>query len=288
MDKYVETVVLTNLAEKGKGKRRASFEIRRSNIARHNAVAIQLIVPGQFLTMPGTWDSTLDGPRAGVPPPFKPRSEVLSEFSKMQRKLYLVTRDGCLLPHYSWGSRGAGNIAKGYQLMMDAYYGWRPEGGGVGVAEVSNSRGWSEVLQASHLCHLGPACCNPTHVIAEPRWRNLKRNYCGVVDGVCDCCQGLPEPWNKFPCLHSYRSLDYDAVTAMPGMILTDPNQVREALDNFDCPGFFRIPDTSASPLAGVYVENVHWKFISDSEFSKITDADAIAAAKLNAKRAKK
>lgn len=235
METYTENVILLESPGAGKGKRRASFEIRRSNIVKHKAVAVRLIPPETYLSMPGTWQQTLDGD-AVVVPELKPREVTSNAFDKMQRKLYRVTDEGCLIPHSSWAMRSEGNIDKGYQLMMDAYYGWRPAGGGLGVAEVTNRFGWSEVTQASHLCHSGPMCCNPTHCIAEPRWRNLKRNYCGST-GVCDCVQGIEAPWSNFQCLSAYRRRNIEDLT-----FLSDPEEIRGVLDNFNCPGFFQNP----------------------------------------------
>lgn len=48
-----------------------------------------------------------------------------------------------------------------------------------------DERGWPVGHEISHLCHWG-VCCNPAHMVAEPRWKNWKRLYCGA-SGRCDC-----------------------------------------------------------------------------------------------------
>jgi hypothetical protein len=271
--------------EKGGGKRRASFEVRRSHIVSHGAVAVRLIQPSQYRVMPGLWQIDLDG-NAFNPPPLKDRAATSDAFDKMQRKLYRITSDGCMIPHYSWAMRGAGNIDKGYQLVLDAFYGWRPAGGGGHVDERLNSFGWSEMLQASHLCHMGPMCCNPTHVIAEPRWRNFKRNYCGSA-GVCDCRQGLLPPWDSFQCLNRYRFRDIETIDTGGVTFLQSPFQIRATLNKDNLNGFFlpAAPDQVDDPWTNRFVENVHWEFIGDDEIGEIAAQDAVQAAKVTAKR---
>lgn len=283
MDFYKETVVFEAHPEKGKGKRRASFEVRRSNIMSHSAIAVRLLVPPEYLQMPGTWRRTLDGAVFQVPN-LKQREATVRDFDKMNRKLYRVTNEGCMIPHYSWGMRSAGNVDKGYQLVMDASYGWRPAGGGAGQVELLNSFGWSEVLQASHLCHMGPMCCNPSHVIAESRWRNLKRNYCGCA-GQCDCCQGLPDPLDQFPCIAPYRSRDYQSIEQGGTEFITRPADVRNALDNYSLPGFFHSENPELSGWADKFIEGTHWEFIDEEEIRAWAAEDRQKAAELTVKR---
>jgi len=283
MDLYKQNAVLAEHLAAEKGKKRASFEIRLDHIIEDQAVPVTLIVPATYVAMPGTWSTTLDGVPYQVPA-LKQLNTTRDAFDKVQRKLYRVTEEGCLIPHFSWAKRGEGNTNKGYQLMMDAYYGWRPAGGGRGVAEVTNSFGWSEVLQASHLCHNGPMCCNPCHVIAESRWRNLKRNYCGSNNFVCDCVQGLSPPYNTFSCLNIYRTREISDLT-----FVTEPDDIREALNILQCPGFFQpvAGQLPAVPIANRFVENVHWRFLSDDEIARFASADALAATKLKRARTK-
>ena len=49
----------------------------------------------------------------------------------------------------------------------------------------TNHHGWPTTTEISHRCHW-PDCCAPDHLVAEPRWKNWKRNYCGY-NGKCDC-----------------------------------------------------------------------------------------------------
>lgn len=265
----------------GKGKRRASAEVRKSQVAKHGAVGVRLIVPRRYCTMPGTLQ-TLDGDNLQRPA-LKPESSTRAEFDKVQRKLYRVTRNGCLIPHRNWCLRGQGTTDKGYQLMMDAYYGWRPSGGGHGQGpDLRNSRGWPEVLQASHLCHEGPSCCNPTHVIVEPKWRNVKRNYCGSA-GQCDCSLGIVQPWNQFPCIQSYRNVEYDDLPEED--FVTDENDIRNALDNYDCPGFFHSDHADQQNLRNQFVLGTHWEFVGAEELAEVAAADLAVAENLVKRR---
>jgi len=66
----------------------------------------------------------------------------------------------------------------------------RGDGGGGGGGGGGDAHGWPTDMVLSHLCHM-PACCNPAHLVAEARWRNQKRVYCGRT-GSCDC--GMDPP----------------------------------------------------------------------------------------------
>ena len=61
---------------------------------------------------------------------------------------------------------------------------------------VFNHVGWDATLEWTHLCHRS-GCCNPTHVVVEPFWKNQKRNFCGLR-GSCDC-------GNSPKCLRRYQ-----------------------------------------------------------------------------------
>ena len=85
-------------------------------------------------------------------------------------------------------TRTFGTVAKEGQrdTKISAYYFL----GGPPPRQEMHPHGWPTEMQVSHRCHRKD-CVSPLHVIWEPQWKNLKRNYCGA-DGSCDC--GMTPP----------------------------------------------------------------------------------------------
>jgi len=127
--------------------------------------------------------------------------QTLSLWRSIEKKGFLVTRNGCLIPapcHQSGNSKKK----PAYETAMKLFCGRSKDPGTVGTV---NAFGWPAEEQLSHLCH-DDACCCYKDLEVVPQWKNLKRNYCGI-DGVCDC--GL-EPKCKYRYLPSNVARDYD------------------------------------------------------------------------------
>jgi len=113
-------------------------------------------------------------------------------FNNMQEVGFLVTTSGCILPYENFRTSSK-KRPKGHKISAYYFFGTPP------VYE-DHQYGWPIATQTSHRCHR-KNCINPTHIIYEPQWKNLKRNYCGD-SGECDC--------NVEPiCLAPYRSGDW-------------------------------------------------------------------------------
>jgi len=117
----------------------------------------------------------------------------------VQKGIFVEASIGCWIPDKQhWPQRGQRGLKVGSHLTAALFNGMpKPE-----EKETRNADGWPIQLQYSHLCHLN-VCCNPAHIVLEPQWMNLKRNFCGhsSVEGSlnpCDC-RMLP------PCLVKYR-----------------------------------------------------------------------------------
>ena len=117
----------------------------------------------------------------------------------MERKGFSVTKDvGCLLPHLQYGKSITESGAKmngcGYKTSMGFFTGLI---GNHPSAPERDTDGRPISLEVSHLCHRS-SCINPMHLVAEPKWCNLKRNYCGKNSG-CNC-------GNTIKCLRMYQT----------------------------------------------------------------------------------
>jgi len=106
-----------------------------------------------------------------------PTKEYKEWFEAMQKLGFLVSTTGCIFPYenYSTGSKGR---PKGHKISAGFFLGPAP-------TFDEHRHGWPVTTQVSHLCHRAK-CINPAHILYEPQWKNLKRNFCGDTD-VCDC-----------------------------------------------------------------------------------------------------
>lgn len=128
---------------------------------------------------------------------FKPKDVSTSKqeqtwFNQMQELGFLVTTTGCIFPYENFSSASKGR-PKGHKVSALFFKGSPP-------TSPENSHGWPSSMQVSHLCHR-KKCINPNHIVYEPQWMNLKRNYCGI-NGKCDC--GLSPK-----CLATYHNDDW-------------------------------------------------------------------------------
>lgn len=98
-------------------------------------------------------------------------------FEQMQELGFLVTTSGCIIPYDNFSSSSKGR-PKGHKISAYFFLGEPPAFG-------EHEHGWPTETQVSHLCHR-KECVNPGHLVYEPQWKNLKRNYCGER-GACDC-----------------------------------------------------------------------------------------------------
>lgn len=120
------------------------------------------------------------------------KSEHIAWFQQMEQMGFVVTRSGCILPYDNFSDSSKGR-PKGHKISAYFFLGEPP-------CCQSGSRhphGWPVQMQVSHRCHRKD-CINPAHLVYEPQWKNLKRNYCGER-GSCDC--GVQPP-----CLATYHN----------------------------------------------------------------------------------
>lgn len=135
-------------------------------------------------------------------------------WEKVEKYGLMVTAHGCLIPYrYFCRTSGKSHSFKGHQRSAAVFVGSAPASNGDGRDEL----GWPSELQLSHICHRS-ACCNPSHILIEEQWRNLKRNFCGR-EGVCDC-------GSQPACLLRYQS----SKTPVTDPILDDEEEARAAL----------------------------------------------------------
>lgn len=113
-------------------------------------------------------------------------------FKQMQELGFLVTTSGCMFPYENFSGASKGR-PKGHKISALFFKGSLP-------VFPESSHGWPSSTQVSHLCHR-KKCVNPNHIVYEPQWKNLKRNYCGE-NGTCDC--GLMPK-----CLSTYHNDDW-------------------------------------------------------------------------------
>ena len=115
----------------------------------------------------------------------------LARWRAIEKKGFLVTDRGCLLPaSCHWFDNRPKSV--GYDRALKFFEGKERDPSSAGS---TNEHGWSCEDTVSHLCHRN-RCCSYLHVNLEPKWKNFKRNYCGV-DGRCDC--GMDPP-----CVETY------------------------------------------------------------------------------------
>ena len=110
-------------------------------------------------------------------------------FRQMEALGFLVTTSGCIFPYDNFSSSSKGR-PKGHKLSAHIFLGKPPVFG-------RDVNGWPVATQVSHRCHR-KSCINPSHLVYEPQWKNLKRNYCGE-NLKCDC--GVTPP-----CLSTYHN----------------------------------------------------------------------------------
>ena len=175
---------------KSKAKR-LSGEMRTEHIAK-KAFLIEFAAPGQPMDMFGG----VDPPLGLSPQPVfsgKDRQSAVDKYRTMERKGFRVTRDiGCLVPDDQYSTVQQGATFKGHQRSFQFFAGWYPKKG----SDTRNIYGWPADMEISHLCHRR-CCARIDHLIAEEKWRNQKRNYCGF-DGECNC-------GNEVKCLRRYQ-----------------------------------------------------------------------------------
>lgn len=117
--------------------------------------------------------------------------DILRQWRSIEKKGFLVTKTGCLIPALNHKSNSKKKSA--YEIAMNFFFG-KSKNLEQGIV---NEFGWPAEEQLSHLCHDNSCCCYKDLEI-EPQWKNLKRNYCGFF-GFCDCgmipkckCRYLP------------------------------------------------------------------------------------------------
>jgi hypothetical protein len=138
-----------------------------------------------------------------------------AELHTVLRKGVLVTSDtGCMIPHPQYCAPGISHKNKAYQRCCRVFYGAAPDAG-ISAGRQTNSFGWDETLEASHLCHR-QECMNPAHIVFELAWQKQKRNYCGF-HGECDC-GSTPQ------CLRRYTNT---AIDVKDTELCSDENEVR-------------------------------------------------------------
>lgn len=118
-------------------------------------------------------------------------------WEQMEQLGFRVTRSGCILPYDNFCGSSKGR-PKGHKISAYFFLGEPPrcqqqQSGG-------HPHGWPTQMQVSHRCHRKD-CINPAHLVYEPQWKNLKRNYCGE-HGSCDC--GMQPP-----CVATYHNGDW-------------------------------------------------------------------------------
>lgn len=100
-------------------------------------------------------------------------------FEQMQEAGFIVTTLGCILPYENFRGSSKGR-PKGHKISAYFFLGEPSQ-----QHPNEHPHGWPMETQVSHRCHRKD-CINPTHIVYEPQWKNLKRNYCGE-QGTCDC-----------------------------------------------------------------------------------------------------
>jgi len=137
-----------------------------------------------------------------------------NQWTKMQKYGFFVLTTACILPYrYYRKTFKKGDKLKGHQRAIHCFHNREPD-----RSNRVNQHGWPCDEQISHLCH-NPDCCNPIHLVIEPRWKNMRRNFCGE-NGVCDC--GMQPP-----CIRTYTNPE---TFAESWTLETDVQRVRDLL----------------------------------------------------------
>lgn len=171
--------------------RRTSGAVRQDHLSR-GAFLIEFAKPTAPMDMFG---GLTPAPGLGAGPLFSDREyqSVTDQYRTMERRGFRVTKDtGCLIADEQYATYQAGATVKAHQRAFAFFAKWRPKSD----SNLRNRLGWPSGLQISHLCHRR-GCGRIDHLIAEPQWRNLKRNYCGI-NGTCDC-------GNEVACIRTYQ-----------------------------------------------------------------------------------
>jgi len=197
----------------GAAARRSSRELRQV-MAGRGAFLVQIdrgAVPRNMVSSadrPQDASNTWSGPfpalksfNAGQDPRIdaKRDAKVQAKYDTMERKGFLVTSDiGCLIPFEQYRA----GKDQGHQRSFEFHAGWKPDSTQVRKPVGPFGVTLSVNLEVSHLCHRHE-CVNPTHLVAEAKWKNAKRNYCGISQSPfqCDCGSVLK-------CLKFYESPD--------------------------------------------------------------------------------
>lgn len=111
--------------------------------------------------------------------------DVVSAWRHIERFGFLVTADtGCMIAHEQFRPHYGNSKLKLAHICALAFF----RGKRINYKEQEGKKdadGWPIDLQISHLCHTS-SCCNPEHLVVEPRWKNVKRNFCGWATQVDD------------------------------------------------------------------------------------------------------
>lgn len=145
-----------------------------------------------------------------------------TRWRNVEKKGFLVTEKGCLIPALChWFQNRSKKV--GYDCALSFFKGQVRQTETVGT---TNKHGWDCEDNISHLCHRNE-CCAYTHIELVPRWKNLKRNYCGL-EGICDC--GMDPP-----CVDTYHPPSF---VREPDRLLTyeTPDLSKKIKAMFDSP----------------------------------------------------
>jgi len=112
----------------------------------------------------------------------KPSQKVKDDWRIIERKGFLVTTLGCLIPASTYFFKARAKKV-GYDCAYSFFIGEEPRR--QEMKKSTNQFGWDTADSMSHRCHRNQ-CASFLHIVREPRWKNWKRNYCGY-DGRCDC-----------------------------------------------------------------------------------------------------
>jgi len=152
--------------------------------------------------------------------------EALRVWRAIEKKGFLVTKAGCLIPapcHCYANS----NKKPAYDTAMKLFWGKSRDPTTTGSVNVYM---WPSEDQVSHLCHDNACCCYKDLEIV-PQWQNLKRNYCGF-NGVCDCsmipaCKSIYRPSNIARDYDILRYGDADLGDTVRSLLEVDTEELR-------------------------------------------------------------
>jgi len=105
--------------------------------------------------------------------------EALRKWKQIEKKGFLVTTTGCLLPA-KCHQQANSEKKTAHSVAMELFWGKKSD-----PKIWKNEDGWPMREQISHLCHYN-LCCSYKDLEISPQWKILKRNYCGAK-GFCDC-----------------------------------------------------------------------------------------------------